>query len=123
MELKASIRGIEKSFTIVEVPEDKKVNIEAFYITEEVDFSWNTVKDRLLGPDFTWNRFLEELKMSGSMTSKFAELSRFILEFMSSERLKMRIFEEGLAFYIHNQLASQLIRTCQELYERAAEVK
>ena len=46
-----------------------------------------------------------ELKMSGAMTvmeyaSKFTELSRFVPEFVSSERLKMRGFEEGLAFYI-----------------------
>jgi len=46
-----------------------------------------------------------ELKMSGNMTmmqyaSKFTELSKFVLEFVSSERLKMRRFEEGLAFYI-----------------------
>jgi len=48
--------------------------------------------------------------MSGSMTvmqyvSKFTELFRFLLEFVSSERLKMKIFEERLAFYIQ-QLAS-----------------
>jgi len=90
-------------------------------LTEEVDFSWNIVKDRLLGPDFTWSRFLEELKISGSMTvtqyaSKFTELSTFALEFVSLERLKMRRFEEGLAFYIRNQLAGQLILTYQELY-------
>jgi len=50
-----------------------------------------------------------ELKMSGTITvmqyaSKFIELSRFLPEFISSERLKMRRFEEGLAFYIRNQL-------------------
>ena len=38
-----------------------------------------------------------ELKMSGSMSvmqhaSKFTELSRFVPEFVSSERLKMRRF-------------------------------
>ena len=69
-----------------------------------------------------------ELKMSGSMSvlqyaSKFTELSRFVPEFVSSERLKMRRFEEGLAFYIRNQLAGQPILTYQELYERAAEVE
>jgi len=50
---------------------------------------------------------LTELKMSGTMivmqyASKFTELSRFVPEFVSSERLKMRRFEEGLAFYIRN---------------------
>jgi len=51
-----------------------------------------------------------ELKMSGNMTmiwyaSKFIEFFRSVPEFISSERLKMRRFEESLAFYIQNQLA------------------
>jgi len=32
--------------------------------------------------------------------SKFMELSRFVPEFMTSERMKMRIFREALSFYI-----------------------
>ena len=69
-----------------------------------------------------------ELKMSGTMTvmqyaSKFTELSRFVPKFLSSEILKMKRFEEGLAFYIRKQLAGQPIWTYQELYERAAKVK
>jgi len=35
----------------------------------------------------------------------------------------MRRFEEGLAFYIRNQLAGQPILTYQELYERAAKAE
>ena len=51
-----------------------------------------------------------EFKMSGNMTvtqyaRKFMELSRFAPDFVASEKLKMRRFEEGLAFYIGNQLA------------------
>ena len=47
--------------------------------------------------------------MNDSMTvvqhaSKFTELSQFVPEFVASERMKMRRFEEGLAFYIRNQL-------------------
>jgi len=41
------IRGMEKIFTIVEVPRDKKVNIETFYLTGETDIWWNTVKNKL----------------------------------------------------------------------------
>ena len=55
--------------------------------------------------------------------SKFTELSRFVSKFVLSERLKMRRFEEDLAFYIRNQLARQQILTYQELYERVAEVE
>ena len=66
--------------------------------------------------------------MSGSMTmmqytSKFTELSRFVQEFVSYERLKMMRFEEGLTFYIRNQLVGQLILIHQDLYERAVEVE
>ena len=138
---------MEKIFTVVEVPEGKKVNIGTYYLTGEANIWWNTVKDKLVWPEFTWNKFLSELrakfypvviqrqkekefmelKMSGtvivtSYASKFTELSRFVPEFVSYERLKMRRFEEGLAFYIRNQLAGQPILTYQELYERGAEV-
>jgi len=46
-----------------------------------------------------------ELKISGNMTmmqyaSMFTGLSKFVPEFMSNKWLKMRRFEEGLAFYI-----------------------
>jgi len=37
------------------------MNIETFYLTGEIDIWWNTVKNRLLGLDFTWSRFVEEL--------------------------------------------------------------
>jgi len=43
-------------------------------------------------------------------TSKFTELSRFVLEFVASKRMNMRRSDEVLAFYIHNQLAGQPIK-------------
>ena len=38
---------------VVEVPRDKQVNIETFYLIGETDVWWNTVKNRLLRPNFT----------------------------------------------------------------------
>ena len=69
-----------------------------------------------------------ELKTSGNITvmqyaRKFTKLSRFAPDFIVTEKLKMRRSEEGLAFYIRNQLAGQPIQTYQELYKRAAEVE
>jgi len=69
-----------------------------------------------------------KMKTSSNMTvmqyaSKFTELSRFFLGFVSSERLKMSRFEEDFPFYIRNQLVGQPILTYQELYERGAEVE
>ena len=109
---------MEKIFTVAEVPEEKKVNIGTYYLTGKVDIWWNTIKDKFVRPEFTWSKFLDELKakfypvvvqrqkekefmelkMSGNMivmqyASKFTELSRFVPDFVSSERLKMRRFE------------------------------
>jgi len=44
---------MEKIFTVVEVSEEKKVNIGTYYLTSEADIWWNVVKDKLLGPEFT----------------------------------------------------------------------
>ena len=68
------------------------------------------------------------LRMTDNMTvmqyaSKLTNLSRFTLNFIAIERMKIKRFEEGLAFYIRNQLAGQPIQSYQELYERAAEVE
>jgi len=104
------IKGMEKIFTVVEVLEEKKVDIGTYYLTNEADIWWTTVKDKLVGPEFTLNKFLSELraksypvmvqrqkenefmelKMSSTMTmmqyaSKFTELSRLVPEFLSSK--------------------------------------
>ena len=42
-----------ESFTVIEVPGDKRVNIGTFYLTGETNIWWNIVKNRLLGPNFT----------------------------------------------------------------------
>jgi len=138
---------MERVFTVLEVPEEKKVNIDTFYLTREVDIWWNTVKDKLSMPSFTWRSFLEvraqfypgtiqwqkdkeflELKMSDNMivmryACKLIELSWFVPKCVASEMLKMRKFDKGLAVCIHNQLAGQPICPYQELCERAVEVE
>ena len=52
---------MEKVFTVIEIPGDKRVNIGTFHLTDETDIWWNIVKNRFLGHDFTSSRFLEEL--------------------------------------------------------------
>jgi len=44
---------MEKIFTVIEVSEEKRVNIGTFYLTRVVDIWWSTVKDRLIGPKLT----------------------------------------------------------------------
>jgi len=55
--------------------------------------------------------------------NKFAKLSWFTPEYVATDRMRMLRFEEGLAFYIRNQLAGQPVQSSQELYERAAEIE
>jgi len=59
VELEEWIRRREKIFTVVEVPDEKQVNIGMFYLIEESDIWWNTVKDKMLRSEFTWSKFLE----------------------------------------------------------------
>ena len=47
---------------MVQVPEEKKVNIGTHYLTGEAYIWWNTIKDKLVGPEFTWSKFLSELR-------------------------------------------------------------
>ena len=47
---------------MAKVLEEKKVNMGTYYLTGEADIWWNTVKDKLVGPEFTWNKFLSELR-------------------------------------------------------------
>jgi len=44
---------MEEISTVVEVPEEKKVNIGMYYLTGEANIWWNTVKDKVVGPEFT----------------------------------------------------------------------
>ena len=53
---------MEKIFTVVKVREETKVNIGTYYLIGEADIWWNTVKDKLVGPKFTWSKFLGELR-------------------------------------------------------------
>jgi len=45
--------------------------------------------------------------------NKFTKLSRFVYAFVASKRMKIGRFNEGFAFYIHNQQAGKPIHTYQ----------
>ena len=53
---------MEKIFTVVEVAEEKKVNIGMYYLTSEADIWRNTIQDKLVGPELTWSKSLGELR-------------------------------------------------------------
>ena len=53
---------MEKIFVVVEIPEDKKVNVGIFYLAYEADIRWSTVNDKFQGPEYTWAKFIEKLR-------------------------------------------------------------
>jgi len=55
--------------------------------------------------------------------SHFAKLSRFTLEYVAIDRMRMLRFDKGMAPYIRNQLAGQPVQTSQELYEHVVEIE
>mgnify|MGYP001029154274 CR=1 FL=1 len=62
IELGDWIRGMEKIFAVIEVPEEKNVNIGTFCRAGEADIWWSTVKGKFQALELTWLEFLEELK-------------------------------------------------------------
>ena len=46
------VKGMEKIFTVVKVPEEKKVNIGTYYSSGEANIWWNTIKGGHVGPEF-----------------------------------------------------------------------
>ena len=61
--LEKCVRAMEKIFAVVEVPGEKKLNIRTYYVFGEADIWWNIIKGRLIEPEFTWSKFLNELRV------------------------------------------------------------
>ena len=62
VELQEWIRCMEKMFTVIEVPKEKRVDIATFYLIGEANSWWGTMKDDFVGPECTWAKFLDELR-------------------------------------------------------------
>jgi len=62
MILEEWIRQMEKIFDVVEVLDDKRINIGAFYLSETADMWWETVRTAFQGPEATWASFAEALR-------------------------------------------------------------
>ena len=52
MQLEEWISRLETIFMVAGVLEEKKVNIGVYYLTAEAKILWNTVKGRLVAPEF-----------------------------------------------------------------------
>jgi len=57
MILQEWIRQVEKIFDVVEVPDNKHINIGAFYLSGTTDMWWGTVRTTFQGSEATWASF------------------------------------------------------------------
>ena len=123
------IRESEKAFALARVSDDKKTNYASYFLKNEANFRWESV--RAMEPEgiITWDRFKEffkekylpayvtdhmemkflELKQ-GNMSvadyeAKFTELSRFVPSYVDTERKKARRLQQGLKSWIRCKLA------------------
>ena len=53
---------MKKTFAMVEVLEEKKVNIGTFYVAAEAYIWWSIAKDKLQGLKLTWAKFFKDLR-------------------------------------------------------------
>jgi len=62
MILEEWIGQMEKIFDVVEVPDNKRINIGTFYLSGTADMWWGTVRTTFQGPGATWASFTEALR-------------------------------------------------------------
>jgi len=56
------IRGIEKLFDVLQCPKEWKLGFTIFYLKDEADLWWVTVRERQYKPRFSWDKFKEMIK-------------------------------------------------------------
>ncbi|OKX69635.1 hypothetical protein AXD71_14915, partial [Listeria monocytogenes] len=137
------IRESEKAFALARVSDDKKTEYASYYLKNEANFWWESV--RAMEPEgiITWDRFKElfkekylpayvtdqmemrflELKQ-GNMSvadyeAKFTELSRFVPSYVDTERKKARRFQQGLKSWIRSKLAILELDTYAAVIQKA----
>jgi len=56
------VRHMEKIFNVMEVPDNRHVNIGAFYLIGQADIWWGMVKPTFQNSEATWSKFSEALR-------------------------------------------------------------
>lgn len=139
------IRAFDKMFEAINCPEERRVEIAAFYLRQEADnwwgmvgpsyrqengFGWETFKDRVrcrFYPEHVRAAKYEEflhLRQGNSTVqeyyARFLELARFAPALVPDEPSKTRKFVSGLTFETQKVVCVFECQTLGEAYSRAA---
>ena len=105
---------MEKIFVVVELPEEKKVNIETFYLIKLLEELSTQVYPITVNDKRRKNLF--EL-ISDVISRQVHRVVKICSGFYGFRNDKDQKICGVFRFYIRNQLASKPIQTYQELYE------
>ena len=133
-----------KVFDVLRVAEDFKVGLAMYSFDGEADHWWESVKRRRDISALTWGEFdqifqdkyfLESVRdrMKADLLAprkgstivveyerRFTELSRYVMEFISTEAKRAKRFEQGLWSAIQEKLVALKIQDYGDIVDRAA---
>ncbi|XP_019166922.1 PREDICTED: uncharacterized protein LOC109162693 [Ipomoea nil] len=131
------IRSLDKIFTVVGCPEDRRLELASFYFSHEVDlwwvhegpacqeepdFDWTALKDRMrerFYPSHVRAAMYEEFL---HLHKRFLELARFVRMLVPTELAKVEKFVAGLNYEARKALTVSKPRTLKEAYLSAADL-
>ena len=138
------IRRVTKVFDGLGVAKDFKVGLATYLFDGEADHWWELVKKRRDISALTWGEFDQifqdkyfpefvrdrmkadflALRQGNTIVVKyerrFTELSRYAMEFISTETNRAKCFEQGLRPAIREKLVALKIRNYGDMVDRAA---
>lgn len=144
VEARAWLKEMEKSFEIIDVEDEKKTIFAAYLLKGEANYWWEAKKALEGAGVVTWERFTELFLekyfpdyMEGQMEikflefkqnnltiaeyeAKFAELSRFVPQWVDTDLKRARRFQYGLKPWIQKRVAPFEITEYTKMVQKAA---
>ncbi|XP_063944985.1 uncharacterized protein LOC135151199 [Daucus carota subsp. sativus] len=143
IEARSWLKEIEKAFKLAKVSEDQKTDYASYFLKNEANYWWESVR-ALEGDDvILWDRFVElfleqyfpehvqsqleldflELKQGDKSVAeyekKFMELARFVTAYVDTDLKKAKRFQQGLRSDIRISVAALRLKTYADVVQTA----
>ena len=147
IEARSWLKEIEKAFKLAKVSNEEKTEYASYFLKNEANYWWESVK-ALEGVDMIeWGRFVElfleqyfpehvqsqleldflELKQGDKSVAeyekKFMELSRFVSAYVDTDLKKAKRFQQGLRSDIRISVAALRLKTYADVVQTASVIE